>query len=150
MKMNRNVLIGIALGIGAGLSYGVSSVLIRYSVGNLATPLVGASVSLLIGTIGLSIFGGRGIKNTLSTNRRGFIYLLLSGAAASCGIICMFFALGMAPVVVVTPLQSINPLFALLWSYLFLGRLEKITPKLILGSVLVVAGVILIALGRTA
>jgi drug/metabolite transporter (DMT)-like permease len=148
VKTDRKTIIGILLGIGAGLSYGVSSVLIKYSVGNLATPLVGASVSLFVGTIGLGIFGGRGFRGTAVNNRRGLVFLVLSGAAAACGILCMFFALNMAPVVVVTPLQSTNPMFALLFSYLFLGRLEKITPKLVAGSILVVTGVILITLGR--
>jgi drug/metabolite transporter (DMT)-like permease len=146
--MNRTTAIGIAFGIGAGLAYGVSSVLIKYSVSSLATPLVGASISLFIGTIGMGFFGGRGFKSSVSGNRKGTVFMLLSGAAAACGIICAFFALDMSPVVVVTPLQSTNPLFALLFSYLFLGRLEKIAPRLIAGSVLVVAGVVLITVGR--
>jgi drug/metabolite transporter (DMT)-like permease len=140
-------IIGIAFGIGAGLSYGVSSVLIKYGVGSLASPLVGAAVSLLSGTLGLSILGARGVKTDLS-KKKGIIFMLLAGVTAACGVISSFFALSMAPVVLVSPVQSTNPLFALLWSYLFLGRLERITPRLILGSVLVVTGVILITLGR--
>ena len=103
--------------------------------------------SLFIGTVGLSFFSARGFRNTTRNNRKGVLFLLLSGAASAGGIICMFFALGMGKVVVVTPLQSTNPLFALLFSWLFLGRLEKITPKLIIGSILVVSGVILITFG---
>ncbi|MFC2038427.1 EamA family transporter [Chloroflexota bacterium] len=148
MSNKRETLIGIAFGIGAGLSYGVSSVLIKFGVGGLATPLVGASVSLLVGMVGLSFMGIRGIRTDIVDKKRGLAYLALAGVAAAGGITCMFFALSMAPVVVVTPLQSTNPLFALLLSWIFLGRLEKITPKLVIGSVLVVAGVILITLTR--
>jgi drug/metabolite transporter (DMT)-like permease len=145
--MNRNSVIGIALGIGAGLAYGINSVLIKYSVGSLATPLVGASLALFIGTAMMAFFGSRGIKDAVTDKRKGTMFLLLSGVASAGGVTCIFFALDMAPVVVVTPLQSTNPMFALLFSWLFLGRLEKITAKLVIGSVLVVSGVILITLG---
>jgi drug/metabolite transporter (DMT)-like permease len=150
VSSRRDVIVGRAFGIGAGLSYGISSVLVRQGVGDMAPPLVGAAIALLSGTIGLSVMGGRGVKAGVTESRKAVGLLLLSGLAAACGITSSFFALSMAPVVVVSPLQSTNPLFALLWSWLFLGHLEKITPRLVLGSVLVVAGVILITLGRTA
>jgi len=148
MKINRSSAIGIAFGMGAGLCYGIVSILIKHSVGGLSTPLAGAAVSLFIGAVGLGIFGSRGIKQAIISQRKGLIYLLLSGVASAGGIISIFYALDIAPVVVITPVQSTNPLFALFFSYLFLGKLEKITPKLIVGSILVVGGVILITLGQ--
>ncbi|MFC2020375.1 EamA family transporter [Chloroflexota bacterium] len=149
MSTRRNVIIGRAFGLGAGLAYGISSVLIRYGVGDMAPPLVGAAIAMLSGTLGLFVLGGRGIKASLTESRKAIALLLSSGLAAAIGIIASFFALSMAPVVVISPLQSMSPLFALLWSWLFLGQLEKITPRLVLGTVLVVSGVILITLGRT-
>lgn len=148
MSTRRGTIIGRAFGIGAALAYGVSSVLVRHGVSGLASPLVGAAVALLSGTVGLSILGARGLRANLAENRRGIVFLLLSGVAAACGIMSSFFALSMALVVIVSPLQSTSPLFALLWSHLFLGRLERITPRLVLGSIFVVSGVILITLGR--
>ncbi len=147
MNNKKEAIVGIAFGIGAGLCYGVSSVLIKRGVGSMAPPLVGAAVSLLAGMLGLSVLGARSIRTDLD-KKKGIGFMLLAGITAACGVISMFYALSMAPVVVVAPLQSINPLFALLWSYLFLGRLERITPRLVIGSVLVVTGVILITLGR--
>ncbi|MFC2004942.1 EamA family transporter [Chloroflexota bacterium] len=149
MSTRRNAIVGRAFGIGAGLAYGISSVLIRHGVGDMAPPLVGAAISMLSGTLGLLVLGGRGIKAGLTGSRKAIVLLLCSGLAAGCGIISSFFALSMAPVVVIGPLQSISPLFALVWSWLFIRHLEKITPRLVLGSILVVSGVILITLGRT-
>ncbi|MEE8413710.1 MAG: EamA family transporter [Dehalococcoidales bacterium] len=149
MSTRRNSLIGRAFGIGAGLAYGISSVLIRQGVGNLAPPLVGAAIAMLAGSLGLSINGGRGIKTGLTENKRAVVFLFCSGLAAAGGVIASFFALSMAPVVIISPLQSTTPLFTLLWSWLFLGHLEKISRRLVLGSVLVVSGVILITLGKT-
>ena len=150
MKYNKTAIIGIALGLGAGISYGVYAVLAKYAVGEISTPLVGAAISLLIGTFFLGIFGLRGIRAIIDNNRKEIGYMLLSGFASACGLIASFFALTISPVVIVSPLQSTHPLFALLFSWLFLGRLEKITVKMIIGCVFVVTGVILITLGRAA
>ncbi|MFC1957230.1 EamA family transporter [Chloroflexota bacterium] len=149
MNTRRDVIIGRAFSIGAALSYGASSVLIKYGVAGLAPPLVGAAVALLSGTLLLATIGARHIDRTsLTQNRRAIVFLLLSGVMAGLGILSSFFALSLAPVVVVTPIQNIFPLFALLGAYLFLGHLERITRKLVLGSFLVVFGVILVTIGR--
>lgn len=149
MSVKRDAIIGRVFGIGAALAYGISSVLIRRGVVDLAPPMVGAAVALLSGTIALSIIGTRNLgEANLMQNRRAIGFLLIAGVAAGLGIMASFFALSMAPVVIVSPLQSISPLFALLWSYLFLGHLERITPKLVLGSVLVVLGVVLVTISK--
>ena len=148
MSTRKNTIIGIALGIGAGFAYGVSAVLIRQGVHTMAPPLVGAAIAMLFGTLGMFFIGGRGVKSSLVENRKSVIILLCAGLAAVGGILSNYFALSRAPVVVVSPVQSITPLFALLWSWLFLGRLEKITPRLVLGTVLVVFGIVLIVMGR--
>lgn len=147
MITRRNAIIGRAFGIGAALAYGLSSVLIRQGLAKLAPPLVGASVALLSGTLTLAIVGTRDFRANLS-QKKAMVLLLISGVAAAFGIIANFFALSLAPVVIVSPLQSTSPLFALLLSHLFLGHLERITPRLLVGSSLVVVGVILITIGR--
>ncbi len=150
MNTSRDTVIGTAFGIGAALAYGVSSVLIREGINNLAPPLVGATVSLLSGTLVFLIIRARDLGANLAQNRQSVGFFLLAGLAASFGIVASFFALSLTPVVTVSPLQSTSPLFAMLLSYLFLRRLERITPRLISGSVLVIFGVILIAIGRIA
>ena len=148
MIPRKDAIIGRVFGIGAALAYGLSSVLIRQHVGNLTTPLVGASIALLSGTLSLAVIGTRDLKTNITQKQRAVVLLLISGVAAAGGIVTNFFALSLAPVVIISPLQSTSPLFALLFSHLFISHLEKITPRLIVGSILVVAGVILITIGR--
>jgi drug/metabolite transporter (DMT)-like permease len=148
MITRRDAIIGRAFGIGAALAYGSSSVLIRQGVTGLAPPLVGAAIGLLSGTLSLTIVGARGLRTNLTQKRRAIGFLLIAGVTAALGIMSSFFALSMAPVVIVSPLQSTSPLFTLLWSHLFLGKLEKITLRLVLGSILVISGVALITIGR--
>jgi len=150
MNTKRDAFIGTAFGIGAALAYGASSVFIRQGISNLAPPLVGAAVSLLSGTLVFLIIRVRDFSANLTQNRKAVGFFLLAGLASSLGIVSSFFALSLTPVVTVSPLQSTSPLFVMLWSYLFLRRLERITPRLILGSVLVIFGVILITIGRAA
>ena len=148
MSMKKDAIIGRVFGIGAGLAYGLGSVLIRRSITGITPPLVGAAIALLSGTLALPAVGARDFKANLA-KRKAIVLLLISGVAAAGGIISNFFALSLAPVVVVSPLQSISPIFALLLSRLFLGHLERITLRLVTGSFLVVGGVILITIGRT-
>lgn len=149
MTNRRKTIIGIAFGIGAAMAYGTSSVLIRRGTTMMAPPLVGAAVSMLAGTLALLIFRAKDLKASFSQSRKATGFLLLSGVAAGLGVLSSFFALSQSPVVIVSPIQSTSPLFALVWSALFLHRLEKITPRLIVGSILVALGVILITVNRT-
>ena len=96
----------------------------------------------------LGLIGLRSPERNLRQKKRAVGFLLIAGVAAALGVMSSFFALSMAPVVLVSPIQSTNPLFSLLWSRLFLGHLERITPRVVIGTIMVVAGVALITIGR--
>lgn len=49
---------------------------------------------------------------------------------------------------VVVPLSRVVPLWVMLWSWLFLGQLERITKRVVLAAAMVVAGGVLITLLR--
>jgi drug/metabolite transporter (DMT)-like permease len=60
-------------------------------------------------------------------------------------------AIDVAPVVVVAPLVQTASLWTIVFAALMLGRhVEQVTPKLILGAVLVVAGAALVIVGLEA
>ena len=87
MNTKRNTFIGIAFGIVAALAYGLSSVLIKQSLADLAPPLVGAAVALLSGTLVLLVIGARDLRTNLAQNRKGVGCLLLAGISASLGVV---------------------------------------------------------------
>ena len=60
----------------------------------------------------------------------------------------LYFALSKAPVVVISPVVAISPLVSLALAHLFLQRLEKITVRTVVGTLLVVLGVAIVALSR--
>ena len=57
----------------------------------------------------------------------------------------MFQALSRGPVVVLSPVVSTNPLFTLLFASIFLRGVERITPRVVAGALLVVGGVVVLS-----
>lgn len=74
-------------------------------------------------------------------------WYLGAGVTSTIGIVSMFAALEVAPVVLVVPLIQSSPLIVVVLSALFLPkRLERMTWALVTGSVVVVIGVTLVSL----
>ena len=149
MNIRRENIVGLAFAFGAALAYGTSNVMVRQGLGEQAPPLVSCAISMCSGTLILGLIGLHGFRDALNQSRRSIGIFVLAGTLAGLAIISSFFALSIAPVVIVSPLQSTSPLFTLLWSRLFLGNLEKLTRRLVFGTTLVVVGVALIALGKS-
>jgi drug/metabolite transporter (DMT)-like permease len=141
---SRQVLLGVAFALAAALSYGSSQVLTRHSVSELAPALVGSTVALIWGTVGLAIPTLRGLVAPGLSLRRGSPVFLAAGVFSALGVIGLFQALAHGPVVVVSPVVSTNPLFTLLWAAIFLREVERINLQVFAGALLVVAGVVVL------
>ena len=77
------------------------------------------------------------------------VYVALSGLAAAPAIISLNYALQRADVVIVSPIASISPLVTLLLAHVFLSRLERVTKRVLVGTMLTVLGVVLAIFGST-
>ncbi len=150
MNTRRDTVIGVAFSIGAAMAYGVTAVLVRVGTTGLAPPLVGATISLLAGTLVMAIIALRSHGNNLKGEKRSVGFFAMAGVVGGLGITAYYFAISLAPVVIVSPLISTSPLFALLGVRLFLGKLERITSGVVWGTVLVVVGAVLVAIGSGA
>lgn len=146
-QMKKEILIGTLIALLSALAYAVTSVLVRQKVTQ-TPPLVGAAISVLSGTIVLGAMAAVRREPGLARKKRGIWYFLLAGTLMGLGVATSFVSLSLAPVVMVVPVQSIYPLFTLIFSRLFLGHLERITGQVVLGTILLVVGIVLIAIGR--
>ena len=79
--------------------------------------------------------------------------LAFSSFSASCAalIACSaqvsnFVAISQGELSVIIPLLNTTPLFSVIFSALFLRNVETVTPRIIFGAVIMVAGVVLITL----
>ena len=136
--------------LGAALCYGSSSVLAKNLITEYAPPLVIASFGHFFGGLIVLSLVARNLPSGLKAPKTYPGMMLLSGLCAAGAVIALYFGLSRAPVVVVAPIVSVNPLITLALAHLFLKRMEQITLRLIIGTLLVVGGVCLVVLGSAA
>ena len=139
------VIQGYCLAIGAAMSYGGSQVVAKLIVGEIP-PLVGAAFALLFGTLILGVLTVRDVVRPNNAPLRSYVWMATAGLVASSGVAAMFLALSKAPVIVISPLISINPLLAILLSRLFIRKLERFTWRAPAGAFLIVVGVTVISI----
>ena len=148
----RVAFIGYLLAFGAACCYGTTNVVVKQLTIDYTSPLVVATISLFFGVLLVAPVAAKQAMASVGEARRspGFmVYAALSGLAAATGVNCTYFALQQAPVVVVAPIVSANPLFTLLLAALFLQQQENVNRWLALGIAVTVAGVALVVLGST-
>ena len=150
LRGGGRIWLGYGFAMGAALSYGASQTVGKHVTTEYAPPLVGTAFALLFGLAYVSVMFHRHIPTDLkSSPRKGFLWFGLSGIASASGVTFLYFALSKAPVVVVSPVVAINPLITLTLAHLLLQRLERITKRTMLGTLLVVLGVVIITLSRS-
>lgn len=89
--------------------------------------------------------GKLGNVSSIFGNNRAMQYIVLSGVAGALSWLFYFFALKLAPVSKVAPIDRLSVVFALVLAALFLG--EEVSLRTAIGAALVAAGAIVIALG---
>jgi drug/metabolite transporter (DMT)-like permease len=144
-------LLGYGLALGAAACYGASSVVAKHMTTEYGSPFMVAAFSLLFGVALLTPLAGRGAVRSLrsrSVGRRNLALAAVSGIVGAGGVISLYLALERAPVVIVSPISSTNPLVTLLMAHLFLERrLERVTRWVLAGTLLAVSGVALVVVG---
>lgn len=146
--MRKDTESGYVFGLAAALCFAIVGILVRSGLSNLATPLVGVTLALSSGTLTQGLFASKDLPDT-RWNKKAVGFLLLSGLASGVAATSYYFALDVTPVVIVAPLTGAAPLVTLFCAHLFLKRLERITWRIVFGTLLVVSGVIVIAMART-
>ena len=137
----RSTLTGVAFALAAAISYGSAQVITRQSLGDLAPPLVGSVIALFWGTLGFSLLSARNLGARGEHLWRGVAFFATGGVFSAIGVLLMFFALGRGQVVVISPVLATNPLFTLFFAAILLRGVERITPRILVGALLVVSGV---------
>ncbi len=141
-----NLIRGIAAGLGAGICWGASTVLIRAGIQDVDSPFVAAFISYMaaLAVIASSLLHkGRRLQLN-QVGRSSLIALLLNGVFVSVAQLLRYLALDITPASIVQPIMSTSLLFLLLFSFALNRNVEVFTWKVVLGVVAVVAGAVLI------
>lgn len=112
-------------------------------------PVIGSAINVMTAMIAFTAFlvaSGRGW--TASCRGRSLAYFIAAGAAENTSVFLNVFALSVGAVSVVAPLYGTAPIFVLFLSFFFLRGIDGLNARVIVGTLLIVAGVGLItALG---
>ncbi|OIR15401.1 EamA-like transporter family protein [mine drainage metagenome] len=107
---------------------------------NLATFI--RTVVILTMTFAIVSFQGEWRFPQRTMEMRPIVFLVLSAIATGLSWLFYYRALQMAPASMVAPVDKLSVVFAIVLGVLFLG--EAVTPKLIIGGTLVVAGTLVL------
>lgn len=132
------------------MAYGISQVVARSLLEEATPPQVGSAITLFVGMLVLFGMSFRNLNRDLRAPRRSILWVALAGVLASNGAMLSFVALSKAQVVIVSPIVAVSPLMTLVLTAVFLRQVERLTLRVVLGSLLVVSGVVLVVWGNQA
>ncbi len=130
----------------AALCYSTNPVMVKMGLRISNEPILGACIGMLASTVAyLVYFFGTGQTRDL-LKMPGWVgwYFALSGLFSTLGVFSFFAALQLIPAAVVAPLTAAAPLVTLTLSYFWLKEMERVTTFDVLGTVLIVLGVVVL------
>lgn len=131
--------------LAAAVVRGSNNLIGKFGLDLLPVPFLAAWLSFAVSFSGaVIVYRVRHGHLPLRLPRHGLRWFSYTGTCISAAILCMYTALSLGSVVVVSPVVAAFPIWTLLFSLLL--RQELFSPKLVLGVLVVVSGVVLIAL----
>jgi DME family drug/metabolite transporter len=126
---------------------GLALVFRKMGLNILDVPLFGVTVGFLTSLFFYSILFlmSKSMRHSVSMSKNDLLFLCAAGVSLTTGWLTLFYALSLGDVIIVAPLSNLQPVMVVGLSYLFLKDIEKITPKMIAGILLVLIGVLLTA-----
>lgn len=133
------------LALGASVFAALTSILAKIGIdgvnSNLATAI--RTVVVLVMSWGM-VFLTNAQSGIMEISRRSWIFLILSGLATGASWLCYYKALQMGKASRVVPIDKLSVVFTLVLAALILH--EQVTPRSILGCVLIGVGTLLMVL----
>jgi drug/metabolite transporter, DME family len=138
-------LLDILFPLGAALVSAISQSLRKQGLNILPDPFV-ATVTVTSVTLTLLVIFLLATRRTgqLRMGPESFRFFFIAALVAISAQISNFIALSRTDVSVIIPLLNTTPFFTVLFTALFLRRMETITPRIVFGAILMVAGVVII------
>ncbi|MEK6710893.1 MAG: DMT family transporter [Nitrospinota bacterium] len=131
------------------LAYALPPVFNKLAYAHQETPYVGMAVAFSTGNLVILAFkGAMPGQVKLAVGRQARPWLLAGGALSCLSSIFLWNALLLGSVSTTLPLSRMVPLWVLLISYFFMGRIERITRRDVGATLLVAAGGVLITAFR--
>lgn len=129
-------------GMGAALCWAISPLFIRNGLDGLDSPLLGVTISLVASVVAYGVLLMlRGHRTGPAASRPAMAWKLSAGVLVGLSTWARWVALDLAPVAVVLGLGLLSVPTVILLAPLLMGRhIERVTPPVLAGAALVVAG----------
>ena len=138
---------GLIVPVFGALTLASSQIVRKESLNIINQPLLGTAIgystSLIVYLSVMKLFKGEKISNF---SRQDFQMFWKPGIGIALGWLLSFFALSQGLVSIIVPILQVELLFILLFSYIFLRKLEKISIKLVSSAILIITGVVLLSI----
>jgi drug/metabolite transporter (DMT)-like permease len=125
------------------VAFGLRDVISRGGLQSFPHPAVAAVAATMTSAVAIAVVAGRR-RGEIRADRKGLGLLLLSGLFEGLGSLALWTALSVGNVSVVTPLTNAQPLFTVVLAALFLRDVERVTWRLVVGTLAMVAGAVLV------
>jgi drug/metabolite transporter (DMT)-like permease len=131
-----------ALGLGAGVSWGIAPIFVKLGLEGIGSPVAGAFISFVAATAALclSLLNQRTRMSISETSGKAAGLFFMAGLLSFTANFVRYIALKLAPASVVTPLASTVPVFVLIFSFVFNRKLEIFNTRVVIGAISVVIG----------
>lgn len=125
----------------ASVMFAVMPVVAKFGFAHQNTPFVaiGAAFGSAVVFLCAARFG-LGLGGELRVDSRSLRWFALAGLSTTLAAASFWTALTMGDVSIMMPLSRLGPLWVVLWTYLFLGHLERVTPRIFIAAFLIVSG----------
>ena len=134
----------ILLPLASATCFGIVQIIRKVALAGMA-PAPGAAVNYTAALIAVSaVMLARDHRGIYACRGRALVNFIAAGVAENTGVFLIILALSHGTVSVVIPLTAASPIFVLLFTPFFLKGVEVLTPRVIVGTLLIVAGVYLI------
>jgi drug/metabolite transporter, DME family len=136
----------LALPILSAVCFGVVAVLRKLGLSD-TSPVVGSAINVTTALVAYTAFLlASGRPEVMVCRGRSLAYFAVAGLAENVGVFMNVVALAMGQVSVVTPLYGTAPIFVLALAPFLLRDVERLTARVVVGTLLIVLGVYLITL----
>lgn len=133
----------------AALLFAASTTIRKVGLQTSELPILGAAITSSISLIivySTFFLSRRRYGNVLMLNKEALRYFLVASIISSIAFLLYFLSLSQGLLVRVQPIAATNPLFALLFSHLFLKDVEKVNFQIVVGAALIFMGIIFVLL----
>lgn len=128
----------------SAVCFGVVAILRKAGLGHTG-PVLGSAINITTALVAFTAFlVATGQRGAMRCRGRSLGYFTAAGLAENGAVFLTVVALGLGTVTVVTPLTATMPIFVLFMTLAFLRGIERLTARIVAGTLLIVLGVYLI------